>query len=114
MTGGAFEVGLELAGDAPTIDFGLHALQCSARPREMSSSAPAWQNKWVSMKKKQVRKRKTWGKKTRRAVALKGGSSTRKKDDIFGFMKGRFEIVGDIVSPIEDWKYWDPAKELEK
>jgi len=29
-------------------------------------------------------------------------------------MKGRFEIVGDIESPIEDWKYSDPAKELEK
>jgi prevent-host-death family protein len=28
------------------------------------------------------------------------------KDDIFGFMKGRMEIVGDILSPatpIEDW-----------
>jgi hypothetical protein len=27
---------------------------------------------------------------------------------------GQFEIVGDIESPIEDWKYSDPAKELEK
>jgi len=24
------------------------------------------------------------------------------------------EIVGDIESPIEDWKYLDPAKNLEK
>ena len=36
----------------------------------------------------------------------------RKKDDLFGFMTGKFEIVGDIESPIEDWKYWDPAKYL--
>ena len=36
-----------------------------------------------------------------------------KKVDLFGFMKGRCEIVGDIESPIEDWKYWDPAKDLE-
>ena len=27
-------------------------------------------------------------------------------DDIFGYMKGKFKIVGDIVSPppLEDWK----------
>ena len=37
-----------------------------------------------------------------------------KKDDLFGFMKGKFEIVGDIESPIEDWKYSDPAKNLEE
>jgi hypothetical protein len=68
----------------------------------------------VSRKKKQAPKRKTRGKKVRRAVALKRGGATRKNDEIFGFMAGRFEIVGDIESPIEDWKYWDPAKELEK
>ena len=50
----------------------------------------------------------------RRAVALKRSSATRKDDEIFGFMAGQFEIVGDIESPIEDWKYSDPAKELEK
>lgn len=66
------------------------------------------------MKKKQVQKRKTRGKKARPAVVLKGGSSTRKEDDIFGFMSGRMEIVGDTESPIEDWKYWNPAKNLEK
>jgi len=38
----------------------------------------------------------------------------RKKDDIFGFMAGKFEIVGDIESPIEDWKYLNPEKGLEK
>jgi hypothetical protein len=26
----------------------------------------------------------------------------------------RLEIVGDIESPIEDWKHWDPAKNLEE
>ena len=50
----------------------------------------------------------------RRAVALKRSSATPKDDEIFGFMAGQFEIVGDIESPIEDWKYSDPAKELEK
>jgi hypothetical protein len=68
----------------------------------------------VSRKKKQAPKRKTRGKKVRRAVALKRSSATRKDDEIFGFMAGQFEIVGDIESPIEDWKYSDPAKELEK
>jgi hypothetical protein len=65
-------------------------------------------------KKKQAPMRKTRGKKARRAVALKRNGAPRKNDEIFGFMKGRFEIVGDIVSPIEDWKYSDPAKELQK
>jgi len=50
----------------------------------------------------------------RRGVAAKRSRATRKDDEIFGFMAGQFEIVGDIVSPIEDWKYSDPAKELEK
>jgi hypothetical protein len=45
---------------------------------------------------------------------LKTRGVKRKKDDIFGFMAGKLEIVGDIESPIEDWKYWDPAKNLEK
>ncbi len=36
------------------------------------------------------------------------------QDDIFGFMAGKFEIVGDIESPLEDWKYWDPEKNLEE
>jgi len=34
--------------------------------------------------------------------------------DLFGSMAGQFEIVGDIESPVKDWKYWDPAKNLEK
>jgi hypothetical protein len=68
----------------------------------------------VSRKKKQALKRKTRGKKARRAVALKRSGATRMNDEIFGFMAGQFEIVRDIESPIEDWKYSDPAKELEK
>jgi len=34
--------------------------------------------------------------------------------ELFGLMAGQLEIVGDIESPIEDWKYWNPAKNLEK
>jgi hypothetical protein len=59
-------------------------------------------------------KEKTRGKKARRAVAAKRSSATQTSDEIFGFMAGQFEIVGDIVSPIEDWKYCDPVKDLEK
>ena len=33
-----------------------------------------------------------------------------KKDDIFGFMKGKFEIVGDIVSPITPLEDWEALK----
>jgi hypothetical protein len=113
MTGRSLEIGFELAGHAPAIDFGLHALQCSARRPEVSSGGTAWQNEWVSKKKKQAPKRKTRVKKERRAVALKRSGATRKNDEIFGFMAGKFEIVGDIESPIEDWEYWDPAKNLE-
>jgi hypothetical protein len=36
------------------------------------------------------------------------------KGDLFGFMAGRLEVVGDIESPLADWKYWNPAKNLEK
>jgi hypothetical protein len=79
----------------------------------VSSGGTAWQNEWVSKKKKQAPKRKTRVKKERRAVALKRSGATRKNDEIFGFMAGKFEIVGDIESPIEDWEYWDPAKNLE-
>jgi hypothetical protein len=28
-------------------------------------------------------------------------------------MKGQFAMVGDLESPIEDWNYRDPAKNLE-
>jgi len=32
-------------------------------------------------------------------------------DDIFGFMAGEFEIVGDIESPVVPPSHWNPAKE---
>jgi hypothetical protein len=80
----------------------------------VSSSGPAWQNGSVSVKKKQSSKRSKGKKQARRVVALKGGSSPRKEGDIFGFMSGRMEIVGDMESPSEDWKYWDSAKNQEK
>jgi prevent-host-death family protein len=33
------------------------------------------------------------------------------KDDLFGFMKGKFEIVGDIVSPVTPLEDWEALKE---
>jgi prevent-host-death family protein len=35
----------------------------------------------------------------------------QEKDDIFGFMAGEFEIVGDIESPVVPPSHWKPAKE---
>jgi hypothetical protein len=67
----------------------------------------------VSVKKKQWSKRSKGKKQPRRSAALKTRGVKRKNNDIFGFMAGKFEIVGNIESPIEDWKYWDPAKNLE-
>ena len=110
MTGRALKIRLELGGDAPTVDLGLHALQCSARQLGVSSYGPAWQNGSVNLNKKQSSKRSR--QKPRRPAALKTRGTKRKKDDRCGFMAGKFEIVGDIESPIEDWKYWDPAKNL--
>ena len=79
----------------------------------MSSNGPAWQNGSVRVRKKQSSKRRK-NKKVRRPGALKTCGVKRSKDDIFGFMAGKFEIVGDIESPLEDWKYWDPEKNLEE
>ena len=33
------------------------------------------------------------------------------KDDLFGFMKGEFEIVGDIISPVVPLEDWESLKE---
>ncbi|PYT80366.1 MAG: type II toxin-antitoxin system prevent-host-death family antitoxin [Acidobacteria bacterium] len=33
------------------------------------------------------------------------------KDDLFGFMKGKFEIVGDIISPVVPLDDWEALKE---
>ena len=32
------------------------------------------------------------------------------KDDLFGFMAGKFKIVGDIESPVIPLKYWKVMK----
>jgi prevent-host-death family protein len=34
----------------------------------------------------------------------------QEKDDIFGFMAGEFEIVGDIESPVVPPSHWKPWK----
>jgi len=36
---------------------------------------------------------------------------TPEKDDIFGFMAGEFEIVGDIESPVVPLSHWKVMKE---
>jgi prevent-host-death family protein len=33
------------------------------------------------------------------------------KDELFGFMKGKFEIVGDIMSPVVPLDDWEALKE---
>jgi len=33
------------------------------------------------------------------------------KDDLFGFMEGRMEIIGDIESPVVPLKEWNILKE---
>lgn len=66
----------------------------------------------MGTKKKQPRKRSETKKRARVVAARKSTPAQRKNDDIFGFMKGRIEIVGDIESPMEDWKYWDEEKNL--
>jgi hypothetical protein len=35
----------------------------------------------------------------------------QENDDVFGFMKGKFEIVGDIVSPVTPLEDWEALKE---
>jgi hypothetical protein len=55
------------------------------------------------------RKKHTKG---RRRSATKTKRIKRNKDDLFGFMAGQFEIVGDIESPIPDWAHWRPAKNI--
>ena len=38
-------------------------------------------------------------------------SPTVKRGDWFGFMKGRMEIVGDIVSPVMDESDWEALRD---
>jgi hypothetical protein len=47
-------------------------------------------------------------------ASSKRTDTDKEKDELFGFMAGKVEIVGDIESPIEDWEHWNPAKNLEK
>lgn len=38
----------------------------------------------------------------------------RKQDDIFGFLKGKLEVVGDIVSPVIPAEEWDVMRSEKK
>jgi hypothetical protein len=80
----------------------------------VSSRGSAWQNDGVGVKKKHSPKRSKKKKQKTQVAALKTSPVNRDKDDVFGFMKGRLKIAGDIESPMEGWEYWDPAKNLEK
>lgn len=66
------------------------------------------------MKKMQAIQGKENAKQLGYPVASKNEVQKQEKNDLFGFMAGQFEIVGDIMSPIEDWSHWDPAKNLEE
>jgi hypothetical protein len=65
----------------------------------------------MSKKKVQSRRGKTKAKGRRRS-AIKTKRLKQKKDDLFGFMAGKFEIVGDIESPLPDWTHSHPEKNL--
>ena len=64
-------------------------------------------------KKGPKRKRAISGGQCRRASS-KRSDTDREKEELFAFMAGKVETVGDIESPIEDWEHWNPAKNLEK
>ena len=48
------------------------------------------------------------GKPMARLVPLE--DSAKDPDEIFGFMRGRMEIVGDIISPVDPIDDWDSEK----
>jgi hypothetical protein len=72
----------------------------------------AWQNGYVSRKKKAAVKPAKRSANGRRKAALRDKRLRQNKDDLFGFMVGQFYIVGDIESPIPDWAHWRPAKNI--
>jgi hypothetical protein len=65
----------------------------------------------MSKKKPRVKQRKKHSRE-RRKSAPKAKPRKQNKDDLFGFMAGKFEIVGDIESLLPDWAYWHPEKNL--
>jgi hypothetical protein len=65
----------------------------------------------MTMKQRPKRKCSIKAKKRGR-VAEKRSLAKSKERPLFGFMAGKFDIVGDIESPLPDWKHWRPAKNL--
>jgi hypothetical protein len=65
----------------------------------------------MSKKKPHVKQRKKHSRERRRS-APKAKRRKQHMDDLFGFMAGKFEIVGDIESPLPDWAHWHPEKNL--
>ena len=73
----------------------------------------AWQTNYTSAKKKrQAQQGRTQATKFRKSAAKSSGLKKTETDDLFGFMTGKLVVTGDIVSPIPDWLYWWPAKNL--
>jgi len=69
----------------------------------------------MSKKKKATTKQTRKNSKERNQLHTSNNRPSRQiGPELLGFMAGKFEIVGDIESPIEDWKYWEPAKHLKK
>ena len=72
----------------------------------------AWQNGYMKRKKRATVKSRKKKANERRKTTPKNKLPKQNRDDLFGFMAGKFEIVGDIVSPMPDWAHWRPAKNL--
>lgn len=68
----------------------------------------------MGAKTKQPAKPRNRGKKALRTVGLKPDPLKPKNDEMFGFMAGPSEIVGDMASPLPESNYWNPAKNLKK
>jgi hypothetical protein len=70
-----------------------------------------WQNIYMSKKKVRAKRGKT-NAKGRRRSSVKTKPLKQNKEDLFGFMAGKFKIVGDIESPLPDWAHCDTEKNL--
>jgi hypothetical protein len=74
----------------------------------------AWQTKDMGAKKKKTPQGRTRATPFRKPAAKSSGLKKTETDDLFGFLTGKLAVTGDIVSPIPDWSYWRPTKNLQK
>ena len=68
----------------------------------------------MGTKKKRQLQRRYRGKKAQGKVVLEPDLVKRNNVGIFGFMARRMKIFGDVESPLSDWEYQNPAKNLEE